>query len=222
MIRPFRFEKAILLQMLLFLIVSSNCVHAKSIMKKEVPLFCRYMAAFVDTVVIKSPVLVNINGIGYLNSKENLDFSNPTEVLDNEETCLLFCRFFYDKTVISDFNTRYKQWMREYSYFLNIETKKQLNKNSIEFPFDDILKLPFKYICTENGIDIYESEVSELQVFVYLIQIRAVNATLNPKIDFVVEMDSIYDVDQVRLVPSKYPELEYVRVAFPGRIIDDE
>lgn len=199
----------------MILLTTCNFSEAK---RPELPLDVRFQAAYLDTVVIKSPVLVNIDGIGYLNSKDNLDFSDPSSIINNVETCVFLGVFYYDRTVR---HWDFRKMMSRYSYILNNNTRKYLMDIPIEFPYDNPgAKLPFKYLCTKDGVDIYDSEVTELFTFVYLIRLSCVYWELNPKVEFIDEAP--YDDEKVRMIPSKYPNLEYVRVAILGDIVTDE
>ena len=154
---------------------------------------------YADTVTIEKPLIVNIDGIGFLTSKNDFDSKNPKRITQNSNTCIIFCIF--TKPYL---NQEYELPIMG----LKSSTQDQLYNSGIYYPIFP----KFRFSGRTKGCDVYESELPVLRFAVFLEQINYLNDQLNPFIEWA---SPKHIKEKKRIVKSSCPAIEYIKVTIP-------
>lgn len=208
--------KRFLFLLIVFILAMGNQTYAKSPVPGYVapwdtlpmPMTLRFTAVYVDTMTIESPILVNINGFGFLTPKKVFTPHDPTSCLKSFQTSAMVALFYElcesnKKLVGTD----------DIVILVNPKVTNELYERNHK-----TIKPKFEYSHTVKGCDIYVCTVDKLLIEVYLMQCSTFNAWSNPMIEWAVPVKEI----KPRHLESLYPDLEYIRIAQPIKITQDD
>ena len=153
---------------------------------------------YADTVSIKKPLIVNIDGIGFLTPKDDLDPEKHKKILQSSNTCIVFC-IFRKPYLLGDYDIPLMG--------LKSSTMDQLYDSNIYVPISP----KFKFVGKIKGCEVYESEEPIIRFAVFLVQINYLNDLLNPFIEWEGKPGKV----RKRIIKSSYPAIEYIKVAMP-------
>ena len=184
-------------QLMLIIFTSINILWSFSASAQKVNFSHYHSVIFADTISIESPLIVNIDGIGFLNAEKNLSLKNPKRITNNSNCCLVYCDFG-DKRIYADYDF--------VLFSLNVNILDELASKGFYKPITP----PFTFWKKIKGCEIYRSEKSVLKFMIFLVQIEYLNEILNPEIDTVNKTKI-----KKRNIKSSYPRIEYIKVAVP-------
>ncbi len=162
-----------------------------------------FPAIFVDTVRIKSPILANIDNIGFLTSEEYFNWTAPHKIGSYGNTYVTMNHFWSNHVV--DFCV---------VGTLPLSSLRIVSMN-YERGFEEYAP-KFKFAEKKRGVEIFRAEEEEILVAFYLMRIETVNVDLNPWIEWAGTPDPNY---KPRELKAQYKGMEYIQVAFPVKPI---
>lgn len=147
---------------------STMTVYAQTYLDLPIPKEYKYKVVYADTTVYHNPVLVNIDGIGFLNSKENFDMEHPKSITKHFETSLVICDF-EDKTL--------------YPFYDNLlmGMNPRLTDKLDNEGFFNTINPDFQYVGRKDRCEIFVSKTSDIQALIFVAQMDYIIAYLNPK-----------------------------------------
>lgn len=160
-----------------------------------------HKVVYAGTTTIKSPILVSIDGIGYINSDNNFDIQNPKSILERCGTYALICNFTDNNTIIPFYD----------DLIMGLDTNivSQLVKEGRYNTFNP----EFRYISKKKGCHLYRCESKKIDLHVFLVRIDYFQMLLNPQYDMVKNVKI-----KKRYFKAAYPKIEYIRVGVPANL----
>ena len=208
--------KRLLFLLTVFIVAMGNQTYAKSPNAGYIepwdtlpmPLTLRFTAVYVDTMTIESPILVNINGFGFLTPKKVFTPYDPVSCLKSFQTNAMVATFY-------EFCNSNKKHVTTDDIVILVNPKVT---DELRLQNHKEIHPEFEYSHTVKDCDIYVCTVDKLLIEVYLMQCSTFSAWANPFIEWTEPVKEI----KPRHLESLYPDLEYIRVAQPIKITQDD
>ena len=156
---------------------------------------------YIDTIRIDNPLIVKIDGIGFLTEGKYFDAENPKSSLEDLSTYATNYSFHDHELYIAGMDVMFHLTSKELGRYLYAS-------------YDGPLTSEFYYSHTKKGCEVYRCRLNSIVAYVFLVQ----NAFFTGMVNVDDEYTETRYIRKGINLGAKYNELEYLRVATPVKL----